>query len=244
MRSLPNATQLCALWLCSFTFGAMLVALSLPTEIPLPTNKTPNFFGVQPAPRAVLLPRAKELAEVKLSPAKASKVIAAKKPESIITPQDIEALLSLAPIMPLEKLDPLGLQESFRSPRSGGRKHHALDLTAPRGTPIRAITDGTIARKFSDDLGGTCLYQKTPAGDFMFFYAHLSRYAKNVKLGQAVKKGDIIGYTGDSGNAKGHPHLHFGIAKLLTTDSLWSQVLVNPYYIFTAKPYPFPKKRH
>ena len=243
MPALPNITRLCALWLCSFTFGATLMTFLLPTEALLPTTKTPKFFGIQaaPQPRAILLPRSKELREV----TKTQPIVALKrsKPEPRVTPQDIEALSALSPMLPMSNLDPLTLIESFRAPRSGGRVHRAIDLFAPRGTPIRAITDGTIAVKFSSDLGGNCLYQKTPDGSFMFFYAHLSRYAKGLKEGQAVARGDIIGYVGDTGNAKGHPHLHFGIAKLLSADALWSKVLVNPYYLFTQKPYPFPKKR-
>jgi murein DD-endopeptidase MepM/ murein hydrolase activator NlpD len=243
MLTLANITRLCALWLCAFLFGAALMAFSLPIEAISPAAKTPKFFGVraEPQPRAVLLPRGKELGEV--TKALPSTPIKPFKPEHRVTPQDIESLLALSPMLPMSTLNPLELTESFRAPRSGGRIHRAIDLFAPRGTPIRAITDGTIAVKFTSDLGGNCLYQKTPDGSFMFFYAHLSRYAKGLKEGQTVTRGDIIGYVGDTGNAKGNPHLHFGIAKLLAAEALWSRVLVNPYYIFTQKPYPFPKKR-
>lgn len=103
---------------------------------------------------------------------------------------------------------PTGFADTWGAPRSGGRKHEGVDMISPRGTLIVAIVDGFADPK-QNELGGTTIWF-TGADGNKYYYAHLDAYAT---LGQVVK-GEVIGYVGDTGNAKGTPHLHFEIHPL------------------------------
>ncbi len=92
-------------------------------------------------------------------------------------------------------------------PRSGGRTHKGNDLFAPRGTPVVAVTNGTVRLK-SNSLGGTTAY--LVGAEATYYYAHLDGYAPGIATGQRVAKGTVLGYVGNSGNAiGGATHLHF-----------------------------------
>ncbi|MDE0804562.1 MAG: M23 family metallopeptidase [Acidimicrobiales bacterium] len=92
----------------------------------------------------------------------------------------------------------------------GFRFHHGTDVFAPFGTPLRATVDGIATAKTSE-LGGLSVKVTLPDGTY-FYYAHLSALAEGFESGMAVETGDIVGFVGDSGNAKGgSPHLHFGV---------------------------------
>ena len=115
----------------------------------------------------------------------------------------------------------------------GSRGHEAVDILAPRHTPIRAVEDGTIARLFFSKAGGTTLYQFDPERRFVYYYAHLERYAPGIKEGMQVSKGDIIGYVGTSGNAPPNtPHLHFAIFQLTDEKRWWDGKPIDPYLVF------------
>lgn len=134
--------------------------------------------------------------------------------------------------MPVEGVKPEQLVRSFGDRRSGTRSHEALDILAPRNTPVKAIDDGTIARLFESKAGGTTIYQFDPTEQFCYYYAHLERYADGLREGDYVKKGQVIGYVGISGNApKDTPHLHFAIFKLTSAKRWWEGTPVDPYDI-------------
>jgi murein DD-endopeptidase MepM/ murein hydrolase activator NlpD len=117
--------------------------------------------------------------------------------------------------------------------RRGNRAHEAVDILAPRNTPIHAVSDGTIAKLFVSKLGGNTIYQFDPSGRFAYYYAHLERYADGLREGQAVAKGDIIGYVGTSGNAPPNtPHLHFGVFQLDQNQRWWDGKPLDPYEVF------------
>jgi murein DD-endopeptidase MepM/ murein hydrolase activator NlpD len=105
--------------------------------------------------------------------------------------------------------DPHEFIDSWGFPRAGGRSHEGSDIFAERGTPLVAVEDGVLARVGNDRLGGIKLWLVGESGTH-YYYAHLERYAPGVTEGAAVDAGDVIGYVGDSGDAKGTPpHLHF-----------------------------------
>lgn len=112
--------------------------------------------------------------------------------------------------VPLDDGAALRVVDSFRSRRSGGRIHKATDIMAPRGTPIYAIADGVIVGVRSNALGGKVIEQLDTTGCVGFYYAHLDHYAEGVEAGRVVQQGELIGFVGDTGNARGTPHLHFG----------------------------------
>lgn len=115
-------------------------------------------------------------------------------------------------IMPVAGVQPDALVDTFGQIRGPDRRHEAIDIPAPRGTPVLAVTDGEILRLTEHDSGGTTLYLLAPDGQTMFYYAHLLRYADGVKPGLRVRQGDVIGHVGDSGNAgPGNYHLHFEV---------------------------------
>jgi murein DD-endopeptidase MepM/ murein hydrolase activator NlpD len=116
---------------------------------------------------------------------------------------------------------------------AGGRPHEAVDILAPRNTPVHAVEDGTIAKLFESKAGGITLYQYDPSGRFCYYYAHLERYAQGIGEGQRVSRGDVIGYVGTSGNAPANtPHLHFAVFELDAERHWWKGRAIDPYLLF------------
>ena len=134
--------------------------------------------------------------------------------------------------IPVDGVKPEQLVRSFEDQRSGLRSHEAIDILAPRNTPVKAVEDGTIARLFESKAGGTTIYQFDPSDQYCYYYAHLERYAAGLKEGDKVRKGQVIGYVGTSGNApKNTPHLHFAIFKLTAAKHWWEGTPIDPYDI-------------
>lgn len=102
------------------------------------------------------------------------------------------------------------LTDTWGGARSQGRTHEGIDIFAPRGTPIQATTQGIVSKVGENNLGGRVVVIIGPGGA-AHYYAHLEDYA-DISPNDWVNSGDIIGYVGDSGNAKGTPtHVHYGI---------------------------------
>jgi len=124
------------------------------------------------------------------------------------------------------------LHDTFNEGRAG-HVHHALDILAPRGTPVVAAVDGTIRKLFTSRAGGLTIYEFDNDSQCVYYYAHLDRYA-NISEGMRVRRGDVIGYVGTTGNApESTPHLHFAIEQLPPTKEWWKGDPVNPYPILT-----------
>ncbi len=98
--------------------------------------------------------------------------------------------------------------DSWGAPRSGGRRHKGVDVMAPYNVPVYAFTNGRITRMNRGGLGGIQLYLWGDDGN-EYFYAHLSGYADTAYVGKRVEAGELIAYNGDTGNARGTPHVHF-----------------------------------
>ncbi len=127
--------------------------------------------------------------------------------------------------MPVVGVGGHDLRDSFTAARSGGRTHHAIDIAAPRGTPIVAVVDGTVARRHWNRLGGNTLYLTSADGQTDFYYAHLDAYQDGIEVGTRVRRGQVLGTVGSTGNARG-PHLHF---QVLDKRDGGRGVPVNPY---------------
>jgi murein DD-endopeptidase MepM/ murein hydrolase activator NlpD len=148
---------------------------------------------------------------------------------------DVERLRGRSLQVPVDGYDPAALRDNFKEPR-GRRVHEALDLMAPRGTPVRAVDAGVIRRLARSGLGGITIYQVDPDGLYCYYYAHLERYAPFLREGQTVQKGDVIGAVGSTGNAPpGAPHLHFAIFRLQDPERWWQGTPVNPYRLWAAR---------
>ena len=125
--------------------------------------------------------------------------------------------------VPIDGDDIESFKGGFAERRGGDRPHEAVDILAPRNTPVHAVEDGTIAKLFTSKAGGLTIYQFDPSGRLCYYYAHLERYADGLKDGQAVSQGDVIGYVGTTGNAPPNtPHLHFAVFEL-NADKHWWQ---------------------
>jgi murein DD-endopeptidase MepM/ murein hydrolase activator NlpD len=133
-------------------------------------------------------------------------------------------------LVPVEGVTKDQLKRDFSDKRDKVRLHEALDILAPRGTPVRAVEEGTVARLFLSKAGGITVYQFDPSKSFCYYYAHLERYADGLREGQAVRKGQILGYVGTSGNApKSTPHLHFAIFRLTEAKHWWEGTPIDPF---------------
>jgi murein DD-endopeptidase MepM/ murein hydrolase activator NlpD len=107
--------------------------------------------------------------------------------------------------------DPVFFRDTWGARRSGGRSHQGVDMMAPHGTPIYAIHAGRVTRMKTGGLGGIVLYMYGADGN-EYYYAHLQGYANGISPGSYVDAGDLIGYNGATGNARGgSPHVHFEV---------------------------------
>jgi peptidoglycan LD-endopeptidase LytH len=130
--------------------------------------------------------------------------------------------------MPLANLDAKTLQDTFNDARNG-HKHEALDIVAPRGTPVLAVAEGNVAKLFNSKQGGLTVYQFDNTQQYAFYYAHLDHYAPNLKEGMLLRKGDTIGYVGNTGDAAPNaPHLHFAVFQLGPEKNWWKGTPLNP----------------
>jgi murein DD-endopeptidase MepM/ murein hydrolase activator NlpD len=131
--------------------------------------------------------------------------------------------------IPIAAVDRRALPDTFDDHRGTPRRHEAMDLPAPRDTAVLAVEDGTIARLYEGTEGGTGLYQLDPSGAYAYYYAHLDRYADGLEPGQAVTRGQVLGYVGTSGIVPAErPQLHFAIYALSEARRWWDGVAIDP----------------
>ncbi|WP_313458269.1 M23 family metallopeptidase, partial [Stenotrophomonas sp.] len=145
-------------------------------------------------------------------------------------------------LVPVQGVLPDQLQDTFTDARSEGRVHDAIDIMAPTGTPVLAVADGTIEKLFTSERGGLTVYQFEPDGVYCYYYAHLDRYADGLAEKQVIKRGDVIGYVGSTGNASPDaPHLHFEIHRLGPEKQWWKGEALNPYPVLRGAGDPAPR---
>ena len=133
-------------------------------------------------------------------------------------------------IIPVAGVSSAQLLDTFSAARGDGRVHDAIDIAAAKGTPVLAVAAGKILRLFQSKAGGTTIYQLSADEKFIYYYAHLDRYAEDLYEGRFVVQGETIAYVGDTGNAgAGNYHLHFSIAMTSNPKRWWEGVNINPY---------------
>jgi murein DD-endopeptidase MepM/ murein hydrolase activator NlpD len=160
-----------------------------------------------------------------------------KSAQSTLRPEDVDLsdLLSAGVMIPVEGVDSSRLKDSFLNSRGKHRQHLAIDIGAPKGTPVLAAADGEVVQLRREKRGGISLYQKDATGRYLLFYCHLTKYAQGLRPGQRVAKGDVIAYVGRTGHVIGGPHLHFSITRLPEDDDNFKAgVAINPYLLFLA----------
>ncbi len=133
-------------------------------------------------------------------------------------------------LVPVSGMLPSQLVDTFTQSRGEGRLHDAIDIMAPRGTPVVAVADGRVAKLFNSKPGGLTMYQFDVEEKQAYYYAHLDSYSPTLMEGQQVRRGDVIGYVGSTGNANPDgPHLHFAIFILGPDKKWWQGTAINPY---------------
>lgn len=136
--------------------------------------------------------------------------------------------------IPVAGVRPGQLVDTYSQARAGGaRVHDAIDIMAPRGTPVLAADDGRVYKLRRNPAGGITIYALDPESRFVYYYAHLDRYREGLAEGAPLAKGEVIGYVGTTGNAPASvPHLHFQVMRLTTERRYWDGVPVNPKPFF------------
>jgi murein DD-endopeptidase MepM/ murein hydrolase activator NlpD len=139
--------------------------------------------------------------------------------------------------IPVVGVKPGQLSDTFTQARAGGvRTHDAIDIMAPEGSPVIAAADGTVEKLFNSALGGITLYERSPDGKWVYYYAHLSAYAPGLHEGQQLKQGQLIARVGHTGDASAAgPHLHFAINQMAQGDHWWNGTPINPYPLLAGK---------
>ena len=130
------------------------------------------------------------------------------------------------------------LTDTFTQARAGGsRPHDAIDIMAPRGTPVVAAAGGIVEKLFfSNGGGGITAYVRSPDRRWIYYYAHLDAYAPGLREGQRLGRGDPVGTVGSTGNANpAGPHLHFAIHQMGPNDRWYQGRAVNPYPLLAGR---------
>jgi len=160
-----------------------------------------------------------------------------KSAASTIRPEDVDLsdILTAGVQIPVEGVDASRLKDSFLNSRGQHRKHLAIDIGAPKGTPVLAASDGEVITMRREKRGGISLYQKDSSGRYLLYYCHLTRYADGMRENRKVHKGDVIAYVGRTGHVIGGAHLHFSITRLAEDDDNFKAgIAINPYLLFLA----------
>lgn len=140
-------------------------------------------------------------------------------------------------LLPVQGIDIAEVHDTFDDARGSERVHEALDVMAPAGTPVLAAADGRIEKLFSSDRGGLTIYQFDPSGTWSYYYAHLQAYAPGLAEGMQVRRGDVLGTVGSTGNADpAAPHLHFAVFRLTPERQWWTGTPVNPWPLLARDP--------
>lgn len=215
--------------------GVVIGTWFRPAAITQPPTAAQGRPAAAPAPPDVALPSA-ALQAAPGAPAAEPAPNTDATPVALAVPADASELSRLRARdleLPVKGVSATQLSDNYTQGRAGGALHEALDIMAPRGTPVLAVEDGRIAKLFLSKPGGITLYQFDPGGEFAYYYAHLDAYADGISEGAMLRKGQVVGYVGSSGNASADaPHLHFAIYKLGPEKQWWRGTPLNPYQVW------------
>jgi murein DD-endopeptidase MepM/ murein hydrolase activator NlpD len=168
------------------------------------------------------------------SPAESRPASPASKPvvviDAVSSTEAVDYLLARGMLIPVAGVSVGQLHDTFDEGRDGGRVHRALDILAPRGTPVLSADSGRILRVSTNSLGGNIIYATDPLGRVVYYYAHLDAYQPGLAQGALVARGDTLGFVGTTGNApKDTPHLHFQVMRMPSDGKYWDGEPINPF---------------
>jgi murein DD-endopeptidase MepM/ murein hydrolase activator NlpD len=223
---------------------ARAVASTATTAAPAPERVTPAAASAPmewPAPAATapldpLDPLPEDALATEAAPESPAGSLTNTVPASAAPLPDASSLPMPPPLagagllIPVRGILPKQLSDTYTQSRGAGRLHDAIDIMAPRGTPVVAVADGRIAKLFNSKPGGLTVYQFDPEEKLAYYYAHLDAYAPQLAEGSLVRRGDLIGFVGSTGNANPDaPHLHFAVFVLGPEKRWWQGTPLNPY---------------
>ena len=135
------------------------------------------------------------------------------------------------PAIPVASVRPDQLVDTWGQSRAAGaREHHAIDIPAPRGTPVIAAATGTVEKLFESKDGGHTVYVRRADPAWIDYYAHLDSYAPDLREGIVIRQGQPIGTVGSTGDASLEaPHLHYEIKRMAAGEKWYEGIDVNPY---------------
>ena len=149
---------------------------------------------------------------------------------------ELDKLRARSLLIPVSGIGAKSPRDSFADTHDG-HLHGAIDIMAPRGTPVFAVEDGHVEKLFTSKPGGLTVYQFDPQGEYCYYYAHLDGYAPGLVEHKVLRKGDVIGYVGTTGNAPPNaPHLHFSVFRLNAQKHWWQGTSINPFLIWAVRP--------
>jgi murein DD-endopeptidase MepM/ murein hydrolase activator NlpD len=214
-------------------------------ELQVPPNDAARATAPTPAPTATEgtpPPDASPSAQASSTPATASPspTIDATPPASPtpVVHADARAADSSGArlLIPVAGVRAEQLQDTYTQSRSEGRTHNAIDIMAARNTPVVAAVDGTVVKLFQSERGGITLYQLGTDNRTVYYYAHLERYADGLAENRFMRRGELLGYVGDSGNAgRDNCHLHFSVWTITDPKRFWDGENINPYPLLTKR---------
>jgi peptidoglycan LD-endopeptidase LytH len=179
-----------------------------------------------------------------------SAVVTPADPAAATAVSDMEYLRLRHILLPVAGADITKVEDTFNDARDGGeRTHHAIDILAPRGTPILSADDGRILRMSTSTLGGITMYTVDSEARLVYYYAHMDRYNDAMSPGRSIVKGDTLGFVGTTGNApKDTPHLHFQVMRWPADGKYWNGEPIDPYealggIVHGGRPRPVPRVR-
>lgn len=215
------------IFLAGLLIGANVVYFMMSRSARETAVATAPVASTPTAPPAKIAPPATPPAAVAAAPT-------GPAPAADVLPPASASTTSL--LIPVAGITAAQLTDTFNDMRGGGIRHHeAIDIMASRGTPVLAASDGKVAKLFTSVPGGLTIYEFDPTTTYVYYYAHLDHYAPDLSDAKQLKRGDVIGYVGSTGDASPDaPHLHFAIVQLGPEKKWWKGTAIDPYPLLTA----------
>ncbi len=214
-----------------FLLGALVGANAMYYAM---THDIGSRLGLQPAPSSDRVETPIPIGHGSVPPPSAPPASATTSTEPALAPPVVRSAGgAMSPgqlLVPVQGITPEQLVDTFTDSRSEGRSHDAIDIMAPHGTPVLAVADGPIEKLFTSKQGGLTLYQFNRERTHAYYYAHLQGYADGIVEQRELKRGEVLGYVGVTGNSNPDgPHLHFAIFELGPEKQWWKGTAVNPF---------------
>ncbi|MEC3949554.1 M23 family metallopeptidase [Sphingobium sp. HWE2-09] len=165
------------------------------------------------------------------------RIVPADAPDTSAPPSQSDPVDNGVLLIPVEGVPASALTDTFTQARAGGaRPHDAIDIMAARGRVVLAAANGRIDKIFWSEDGGRTLYQRSPDGRLLYYYAHLDGYAPGIHEGQMLRRGQRIATVGSTGNADpSAPHLHFAVHAMQPGEPWYGGRAVNPYPLLARR---------